>query len=130
MQNGVGWTTSSSSGPQPLTAGILPEIAEATAVAEAATIAEAAAVAEAATIAEAAAIQEAAAVPEAAVAEDRRVAEDRSIPEDARARNTAVEESWAGVVVISSAELGETRRPILQIAHGKRVARHFGCFGD
>ena len=130
MQNGVGWTTSSSSGPQPLTAGILPEIAEATAVAEAATIAEAAAVAEAATVAEAAAIQEAATVAEAAVPEDRRVAEDRSIPEMPSPGTPTLRKSWAGFVVISSAKLGETSRPILQIAHGKRVVRHCGCFGD
>src|SRR5262245_28298242 len=121
LQNGVGWTTSSSSGPQLLTAGILPEIGEA-AVAEAATIAEAAvaeaAVAEAA-VAEAAAIQEAT-VPEPAIAEDRSVAE----------RNSAVEEHLSLLPSLFFAELRETARPILHIAsREQRIARRCSRFG-
>jgi hypothetical protein len=132
LQNGVGWMTSSSSGPLPLTAVMESEIPETT-VPEAAAIAETA-IAEAATIAEAAAVQETT-VPETAIAEatipETAVAEERgAVREDGKA---AVQKQLGrGRGHFLGAEFGETRRPILQIAARERgqIADRFGCLGE
>jgi hypothetical protein len=111
-----------------VTAGILPEIAEA-AVPETTTVAEAT-VPEPTTITETT-IAEAATIAETAIPEDRGVPEERRpISEDAR--DTAVQEKLGrrrGHFL--GAKLGEAHRPILQIAAGKRhrVAHHFSRFG-
>src|SRR6185503_13054563 len=114
LQNGVGWTTSSSSGPLPQTADIGSEIAE--------TVPETAAIPETTvpeTTVPETTVPETTTITEAAIPEDRSVPEDRRIPE--YSRDTAVQEKLGrrGRHFLG-AEFGKTRRPILQITTRKR----------